>query len=101
MSKHEPRAAEIKTAAAKAGFTISWTLRGSKLCATIKFPVAHIGDYHHHRPMYLVPVECTKVMAFLKKWYPDPSVTSWGPRGGNFICIDLWEAMRNSKPLDI
>ena len=85
MSKHEPRAAQIKISAALLGLTISWSRRGSKIFVHIKQP---------SKNTFVAAVAYEHTKAWLQIWYPNVDMTSWTTTHGTFKVFDIWEELK-------
>lgn len=90
MSKYEPRAKELKAEAAMRNLKISWVLRKSKVFAVLKVdpPVKNT---------FVEAIANNSMIRFMKEFYPDFIVTSFGPSGGRFIVRDIWKDLQRDN----
>ena len=83
MSKYEPRAKDIKAAAASIGWSISWRRQGARLYATVISKNANPFDCRHDH-----------VRKWLGQWYRNPKLTSGGYKKWCFLVYDLIELLK-------
>lgn len=83
MSIYEPRAEEIKAAAATIGWAIVWRRQGSRVYVTVTSKLDN-------------PFGCTPqdIKKWLKQWYENPEITSGGYKKWNFLVYDLIELLK-------
>ena len=86
MSKHEPRAAEIKAEAKEMGIKVSWSRRRSVVYLHVTQPP--------NPNSFAAGVRHEIVQSWLSNWYPDADMTSWTTTHGTFKVFDIWEELK-------
>lgn len=81
MSRYETRSHTIKSGAAAMGWHVGWRRQRTRLY----FWVNTADSNSKHLSVY----------NWVKEWYPDAVMTSWGSRGGTFFIGDIWEMLKS------